>query len=67
MIYINIQLRGYKCREKNTLERRNTGNIEHISMFDDNTILLVAPASYNTIGKMANGISDNIPSALSCL
>ncbi len=39
-----------------------TGNIEHISMFDDNTILLVAPASYNTIGKMANGISDNIPS-----
>ncbi|WP_337861053.1 bifunctional phosphopantothenoylcysteine decarboxylase/phosphopantothenate--cysteine ligase CoaBC [Ferroplasma sp.] len=39
-----------------------TGNIEHISMFDDNTILLVAPASYNTIGKMANGISDSIPS-----
>ena len=39
-----------------------TGNIEHISMFDENTILLVAPASYNTIGKMANGISDSIPS-----
>lgn len=39
-----------------------TGKIEHISMFDDNTILLVAPASYNTIGKMANGISDSIPS-----
>jgi phosphopantothenoylcysteine decarboxylase/phosphopantothenate--cysteine ligase len=39
-----------------------SGNIEHISMFDDNTILLVAPASYNTIGKMANGISDSMPS-----
>jgi phosphopantothenoylcysteine decarboxylase/phosphopantothenate--cysteine ligase len=39
-----------------------TGNIEHISMFDDNTILLVAPASYNTIGKMAGGIADSIPS-----
>ncbi len=39
-----------------------TGNIEHISLFDENTILLVAPASYNTIGKMANGISDSIPS-----
>ncbi|MEM0139821.1 MAG: bifunctional phosphopantothenoylcysteine decarboxylase/phosphopantothenate--cysteine ligase CoaBC [Ferroplasma sp.] len=39
-----------------------SGKIEHISMFDDNTILLVAPASYNTIGKMANGIADNMPS-----
>ncbi len=39
-----------------------TGNIEHISMFDKDTILLVAPASYNTIGKMARGISDSIPS-----
>ena len=39
-----------------------TGNIEHISMFDENTVLLVAPASYNTIGKMARGISDSIPS-----
>ncbi len=39
-----------------------TGNIEHISLFDENTILLIAPASYNTIAKMANGIADNIPS-----
>ncbi len=39
-----------------------TGNIEHISLFDENTILLIAPATYNTIAKMANGIADNIPS-----
>ncbi len=39
-----------------------TGSIEHISLFDENTILLIAPASYNTIGKMASGISDSIPS-----
>ncbi len=41
-----------------------SGYIEHISLFDENTILLIAPASYNTIGKMANGIADNIPSLL---
>ncbi len=39
-----------------------SGYIEHISLFDKDTILLIAPASYNTIGKMANGIADNIPS-----
>ncbi len=46
----------------NSVVTEISGNIEHISMFDKNTILLVAPASYNTIGKMANGISDSIPS-----
>ncbi|WP_237265314.1 bifunctional phosphopantothenoylcysteine decarboxylase/phosphopantothenate--cysteine ligase CoaBC [Thermoplasma sp. Kam2015] len=42
-----------------------TGRIEHITLFTENPdkkILLIAPASYNTIGKMANGITDSIPS-----
>jgi len=42
-----------------------TGRIEHISLFAENRekkILLIAPASYNTLGKMANGITDSIPS-----
>ncbi|KAA8923135.1 bifunctional phosphopantothenoylcysteine decarboxylase/phosphopantothenate--cysteine ligase CoaBC [Thermoplasma sp.] len=42
-----------------------TGRIEHISLFSENPerkILLIAPASYNTLGKMANGITDSVPS-----
>ncbi|AAT43725.1 bifunctional phosphopantothenoylcysteine decarboxylase/phosphopantothenate--cysteine ligase CoaBC [Picrophilus oshimae] len=39
-----------------------TGNIEHITLFDSDTLLLLAPATYDTIGKMASGIADNIPS-----
>lgn len=44
-----------------------TGKIEHIKLFSgrrDDTVLLVAPASYDTIGKMANGVSDNVPSLM---
>lgn len=39
-----------------------SGKIEHISLFQhdpENTSLLVSPASYDLIGKMANGISDD--------
>ncbi|MEM0155256.1 MAG: bifunctional phosphopantothenoylcysteine decarboxylase/phosphopantothenate--cysteine ligase CoaBC [Thermoplasmataceae archaeon] len=44
-----------------------TGRIEHINLFfgrQQNTVYLVSPASYNVIGKMANGISDDVPSLL---
>ena len=39
-----------------------SGRIEHISLFQHdpgNTSFLVSPASYDLIGKMANGISDD--------
>lgn len=42
-----------------------TGKIEHISLFEkgpENTVLLLAPATYNVIGKVASGISDTVPS-----
>lgn len=41
-----------------------TGYIEHISLFLEpkEKILLVCPLTYDTAGKMASGISDNIPS-----
>ena len=41
------------------------GNIEHISLFighAGDTALLICPASHNTLGKIANGISDDVPS-----
>jgi len=43
-----------------------TGRVEHISFFNDphNTILVIAPATYNILGKMAAGISDEIPSLM---
>lgn len=42
---------------------RISGKIEHISLFTepDKTVLLIAPATYNFIGKIANGIADTVP------
>ncbi len=42
-----------------------SGKLEHISLLEEdpeNTIMIVAPATFNTIGKMASGISDTPPS-----
>ncbi|MEM0127954.1 MAG: bifunctional phosphopantothenoylcysteine decarboxylase/phosphopantothenate--cysteine ligase CoaBC [Thermoplasmatales archaeon] len=35
-----------------------TGAIEHVSLVEDSDILLIAPATANTISKMAHGIDD---------
>src|SRR5699024_2198301 len=34
--------------------------VEHISLAQKSDIILVAPATANTIGKVANGIADNL-------
>jgi phosphopantothenoylcysteine decarboxylase / phosphopantothenate---cysteine ligase len=39
-------------------------DIEHISIASDIALLLVAPATANTIGKFANGIADDFLSSL---
>ena len=42
-----------------------SGEIEHIKLFmgqRENLVYLISPATYNTIGKLANGISDDVPS-----
>ena len=42
-----------------------TGNVEHISLLEGgNKTLLIVPATYNTIGKMASGITDSVTTAL---
>ena len=42
-----------------------TGDIEHISLIEDREdVLLIVPATYNTIGKMSSGIADSIVTAL---
>lgn len=35
-----------------------TGKIEHVSMFEEADLLLIAPATASTISKVANGITD---------
>jgi phosphopantothenoylcysteine decarboxylase/phosphopantothenate--cysteine ligase len=46
----------------NTTERKP----EHISLCDWADLFVIAPASANTIGKLANGICDNLLTSLAC-
>ena len=39
---------------------------EHISLADDCDVFVIAPASANTIGKLANGICDNLLTSIAC-
>ncbi len=51
----------------NEVVTKLTGDIEHIALTHedpDNTIILIAPATANTLGKIANGIADNALTAL---
>ena len=54
-----------KWASDNSVVTEITGEIEHIKYFIDqpgDTLLLICPASYNVIGKIASGISDDVPS-----
>ena len=39
---------------------------EHISLADEGDILVIAPASANTISKIADGICDNLLTSVTC-
>ena len=39
---------------------------EHIALCDWADVFIIAPASANTIGKIANGICDNLLTSLAC-
>lgn len=39
---------------------------EHISLCDEGDILVIAPATANTISKIANGICDNLLTSITC-
>lgn len=41
-------------------------NPEHISLCNDGDILVIAPASANTISKIADGICDNLLTSVAC-
>ncbi|MGC8644707.1 MAG: bifunctional phosphopantothenoylcysteine decarboxylase/phosphopantothenate--cysteine ligase CoaBC [Thermoplasmata archaeon] len=42
----------------NVVVEKLTGGIEHVNLVDNSDLLLIAPATANTISKMAHGIDD---------
>ena len=52
-------LTGNKCLV-DTFDRNFQFNVEHVSMAKKADIFMVAPASANVIGKIANGIADDM-------
>lgn len=51
-----------------TFDRNFTMEVEHVSLADKADLLLIAPATANVIGKLANGIADDMltTTALAC-
>lgn len=51
-----------------TFDRNFTMEVEHVALADKADLLLVAPATANVIGKLANGIADDMltTTALAC-
>ena len=60
-------LTGRKCLV-DTFDRNFEFQVEHVSLAKKADLLIVAPASANVIGKMANGIADDMltTTALAC-
>lgn len=52
-------LTGNKCLI-DTFDRNFQYNVEHVSLAKETDVVLVAPASANVIGKLANGIADDM-------
>ena len=52
-------LTGNKCLI-DTFDRNFQYNVEHVSLAKETDLVLVAPASANIIGKIANGIADDM-------
>lgn len=60
-------LTGHKCLV-DTFDRNFNYNIEHVALGEKADVMMIAPASANIIGKLANGIADDMltTTALAC-
>ncbi|MBO6108602.1 MAG: bifunctional phosphopantothenoylcysteine decarboxylase/phosphopantothenate--cysteine ligase CoaBC [Eubacterium sp.] len=60
-------LTSHKCLV-DTFDRNFNYNIEHVALADKADVLMVAPATANVIGKLANGIADDMltTTAIAC-
>ena len=52
-------LTNHKCLV-DTFDRNFNYNVEHVSLAKKADVVMVAPASANVIGKIANGIADDM-------
>lgn len=52
-------LTGNKCLI-DTFDRNFQYNVEHVSLAKETDLVMIAPASANVIGKLANGIADDM-------
>jgi len=53
-------LSGHPCRLDNINELRGDSRITHVEDSREADIMVIAPATANTLAKMANGIADNL-------
>jgi phosphopantothenoylcysteine decarboxylase/phosphopantothenate--cysteine ligase len=60
----NVGLRAERYGQTSPEPWRRRADIEHISIASTIDLLLVAPATANTIGKFANGLADDFLSSL---
>lgn len=60
-----IDPRLFAWASGNTVVTEISGNVEHVELFlhkEKERMLLVCPTTYNAVGKMANGIADDVVS-----
>jgi phosphopantothenoylcysteine decarboxylase/phosphopantothenate--cysteine ligase len=53
----------FKWATGNDVYTKLTGYLEHVALAEDNDVMIIAPATANTMAKIANGISDTIVTA----
>ena len=59
-------LTGNKCLV-DTFDRNFEFSVEHVSLAKQADVFLVAPATANVIGKIANGLAESVKMALTCI
>ncbi len=61
---LTIQSRSHRRVHLDVMEEPDAALINHIALAKEADLFLVAPASANTIGKLANGIADDLLSTV---
>lgn len=51
---------------ENSVISELTGKAEHVTLIKDASLLLICPATANTISKIANGIADTVVTTFAC-
>lgn len=60
---LTLQVLSQNRVHLDTMEEPDPSKVNHIQLAKDSDLFLVAPASANTLAKLANGMADNIVTA----